>query len=212
MYIKQKSRAVRLAEQMRCPHGLLGILTSRMMRQYNSPAERWTVALLHPASDDDILEIGFGTGCGLEEALRFSPGGKVFGIDISHQMIRMAARSNRAAVAAGKLTLLRADCARLPFEDEAFDSVFAVNVLYFWADPRLVLSEIRRVLRPNGRVALYMIRKADLLRMEQARTDIFHLYEDGEVKQLLEDVGFLQGGVAVKNEGFRTGVCILGRK
>lgn len=131
MQPRQKTRAIRLAEQMRCPSGYLGRLTARLMRRFNSPAERWTVELLDLASDERVLEIGFGPGCGLQEALRRSPDGNVIGVEISRQMIRMAARENRKAIKDGRLMLLNADCLKMPFADGSFDAVFAVNVLYF---------------------------------------------------------------------------------
>lgn len=57
-----------------------------------------------------------------------------------------------------------------------------------------------------------MIEKPDLMRMEQARTDVFRLYENEEVRQLLEKAGFVGCRTEIRDEQFRKGVCVVGRK
>jgi len=93
-----------------------------------------------------------------------------------------------------------------------FDKVFAVNVVYFWNEPKVELSEIMRTLKPGGRIVLYVVQKSDLQKMRQARTAVFHLRENEEVAKLLEDVGFKNLRIELRKEQTRTGVCISGFK
>jgi SAM-dependent methyltransferase len=206
-----KSYALRTAEQLRCPSGLSGLIAARVMRKSNALAEAWTVKQLQIAPNDHVLEIGFGPGCGLREALSHVGQGTVEGIDTSAQMVKMVSRSNQTAIADKKLRLWQGDASKLPFEAKSFDKVFAVNVYYFWNDPDRPLSEIHRILRDGGQMALYLIEKTDLMKMKQARTDVFKVPETDEVVQRLEKNGFKGCTISKQDEGVRTGVCIRGR-
>ncbi|HEV2891469.1 MAG TPA: class I SAM-dependent methyltransferase [Frankiaceae bacterium] len=56
------------------------------------------------------------------------------------------------ALAGSRARVVRGDVARLPLADATFDAVVCKDVLEHVADPRLVIREVRRVLRPGGRV------------------------------------------------------------
>jgi SAM-dependent methyltransferase len=69
-------------------------------------------------------------------------------------MVRQASRRNRAAIRAGRVELTHAAVDRLPHFGEPFDAILTVNSLGFWTEPVARLHELRRLLRPGGRVAL----------------------------------------------------------
>lgn len=96
-----------------------------------------------------ILEVGIGTGVNLE---LYPPTAEVTGIDISTRMLARARR--RAAMLGTQVRLLHGDVERLPFSDATFDTVLATCVFCSVADPVQGLREVRRVVRPNGRVLL----------------------------------------------------------
>jgi ubiquinone/menaquinone biosynthesis C-methylase UbiE len=93
-----------------------------------------------------ILEIGCATGdfCGDMFAL----GGRVFGVDRSHDMVR---RAKRAHVS---IRFEVADAHSLPYGDHTFDVVFAASLLNVVNDPPRVLREMVRVCCPGGALAL----------------------------------------------------------
>jgi SAM-dependent methyltransferase len=81
--------------------------------------------------------------------------GHVYGIDPSEVMLRQATRRNAAAIAAGRVTLRRASVDRLPPSlGGPFDAILTVNSLGFWPAPTERLEELRRRLRPGGRIAV----------------------------------------------------------
>jgi ubiquinone/menaquinone biosynthesis C-methylase UbiE len=205
-----KTYAMRSAEQMRCPSGLPGLMAARLMRKYNSQAESWTVDQLALKPNDHVLEIGFGPGFGLAEALKRIDKGYIEGIDLSELMVRRATKANKEAIKEGKLRIMKADAYEMPFESNSFDKVFAVNVYYFWKDPAKALGEIRRVLRDQGVLAVYVIDRNDLLKMQQAQTEVFSVSENEQVAAQLKMAGFKSCTIEKRNEGFRTGVCIKG--
>jgi SAM-dependent methyltransferase len=75
----------------------------------------------------------------------------VSGVDLAPAALVLAARLSDGA-APGVLAFESADGHALPFDDGAFDAAACVGVLAFCDDPRRVLAELRRVLRPGGRL------------------------------------------------------------
>jgi SAM-dependent methyltransferase len=78
----------------------------------------------------------------------------VYGIDHSEVMVRQASRRNAAAIRVGRVHLVHASVDRLPSFDDPFDAILAVNSVGFWPNPADRLRELRRLLRPAGRIAL----------------------------------------------------------
>jgi len=101
-----------------------------------------------------VLEIGFGPGVAIAELAHRAGRGHIHGIDHSAVMVRRASRRNRAAVRAGRVELVQSSVDRLPRFDEPFDAILTVNSLGFWAEPVNRLRDLRRLLRPGGRIAL----------------------------------------------------------
>ena len=96
----------------------------------------------------------------------------------------------------------------LPFPDGTFDKVYGIHVLYFWPQPRGQLREIRRVLKPGGRIVLGFHARSDE-RAADFRPSIYRFYELEEVESLLEDCGFL--AVAAEISPDRTVLVSAGR-
>ena len=107
-----------------------------------------------------ILEVGIGTGHSIE----FYPGGsEVVGIDISEKMLRKATAKTEAQK--GRPALLNMDIEKMGFKDNSFDTVVSTCVFCSVPDPVGGLSEIKRVLKPDGRLLMYehMISRNPLL-------------------------------------------------
>lgn len=124
------------------------------IKQYDTGDEQWFLGLplaraleLIPAPL--VLDVATGTGR-LPRALLRQPGfeGRVVGLDLSRGMLREAVR--RTVQFADRLTYIWQDARRLPFGDDTFDAVTCLEALEFTPDPRAVLRELVRVLRPGG--------------------------------------------------------------
>jgi ubiquinone/menaquinone biosynthesis C-methylase UbiE len=99
-----------------------------------------------------LLEVGCGIGTDL---VRFARGGAVAtGIDLSETALALARRNAGHAGVAMDLKLANGEA--LPFEDSSFDVVYCHGVLQYTADPRLMVEECRRVLKPEGE-AIFMV-------------------------------------------------------
>lgn len=101
---------------------------------------RWSVALTGSGAGDVVLDAGCGNGRPL--ALLQHRGSVGIGVDLSSGMARIA---NRSTVVVG-------DVQRLPFSDATFDSAMALMMLYHVPNQEAAVAELRRVVRPGGRL------------------------------------------------------------
>lgn len=98
-----------------------------------------------------VLEAGCGPGSMARLMARHYPRSRVTGVDLRHSYLDFA---KRRADAEGLHTVdfVPADLAKLPFSSEAFDVVWTKYVLQWLREPKLVLAELRRVLKPGGTI------------------------------------------------------------
>lgn len=137
------------------PRGLLGRIGGRLMigRDKREMGE-WVLSELDVESTDHVLEVGFGPGIAIRLAADATPEGFVAGVDYSPEMVEMARKRNETAVDVGRVELRYGAVADLPYEDATFDKVISINSMQVWPDAAGGLREIRRVSKPDGRIAL----------------------------------------------------------
>jgi SAM-dependent methyltransferase len=100
-----------------------------------------------------VLDVACGTGLvSFRVAEAVGPAGAVVGTDISGRMVETARRI-AAERDFGNASFERADAEELPFADASFDAAVCGLGLMYVPDPGKALREMRRVLRPGGRVA-----------------------------------------------------------
>ena len=141
------------------PTGIAGRLTGMIMARLNADMEHAGVELLSLRGDERALEIGYGPGIGISALLTALPDGRVAGIDPSPDMCRRAGRqatrqASHRAGAAKRVDLRIGEVSSLPWPDDAFDGILAVNTAQFWPDPAADAAEVLRVLAPGGRVVI----------------------------------------------------------
>ncbi|MBA2568044.1 MAG: methyltransferase domain-containing protein [Actinobacteria bacterium] len=101
-----------------------------------------------------VLDVGCGAGTdSLVAAQMIAPDGRVTGIDMTPQML---ANARRAAAEMGldNVEFIESEAEQLPFPDESFDVVISNGVIDLIPDKDAEFSELRRVLRPGGRIQL----------------------------------------------------------
>jgi ubiquinone/menaquinone biosynthesis C-methylase UbiE len=103
----------------------------------------WAIDLADLRGNERILDVGCGNGMYLADLVRRQHRGTVTGMDLSPGMLSAARR--RSAV-----SLLVGDAQRLPFDDASFDRVLGMHMLYHVPDRDLAISEMRRLLSPDG--------------------------------------------------------------
>ena len=106
------------------------------------------VAALRP-DDRRVLEVGVGTGISLPD---YPSETRVTGIDLSPDMLERARRRVLEHGLRSVDGLMEMDAARLTFADDSFDVAMAMYVMTVVPDPARVMAEMRRVVRPGGRI------------------------------------------------------------
>jgi ubiquinone/menaquinone biosynthesis C-methylase UbiE len=140
--------------------GFYDLVAGPFERKYQNRA----LELLSIKEGETVLEIGFGTGHCLERIIKkVGKSGEVFGIDISSGMLEITRKRLEKAGLTRRVNLFRGDAANLPYEDSKFDAVFMSFVLELFDTPEIpkVLHEIKRVLKPRGRLGVVSMSKED---------------------------------------------------
>ena len=144
----------RFNAQFAHPEGWAGHFVGMILALKNRERNAWTISMLDIKPNDQVLEIGFGPGQAIQEAEKLTPNGFVAGVDLSAVMVEQASKRNAMAIRSGRVLLQKGGESPLPFEDNKFNKVFAVNSMQFWSNPMAGLQEVRRVLKPGGRVVI----------------------------------------------------------
>jgi SAM-dependent methyltransferase len=181
-----------------------------------APLGRHALAALAPCPGEHILDIGCGGGeTTLDLARSVAPDGTVTGIDLSAAVLTFA---RRAAQSYERVAFVQADAEVYPFERASFDAAFSRFGVMFFSNPVAAFINIRRSLRPNGRLAFVCWRaleenELDLLPLKAASAHLpslpahdpltpgpFAFADESRVRKILEDAGFGEIEVTAHDE------------
>ena len=198
------------------PKGFLGRVVAFRLSITNRQANEWTVSLLDLMTTDRVLEVGFGPGLAIQRVALLVPNGFVAGVDASETMLEIAQKRNAAGIAAGRAELKLGEMAALPYGDNWFDKVFAVQVINYLPDPLRGLKESYRVTKAGGRVAIFLEPKEKFEKVKGLIEGIYTPYAAEEVVGLLRQAGFARVWFETKKlsygSAFGEGICTLGEK
>ncbi len=157
---------------------------------YHRPNFLAILSALTLKPDDHFLEVGCGGGVLLQKALE--SGCKASGVDHSPEMVKLAVEQNQEAVHDGRLQVHEAEADKLPFSDGTFTCAAMTNVFGFLADPVGVLAEIRRVLAPRGRIAVFTLglKMKGTMAAPEPMASRLHFYQDDDLEEMARKVGF----------------------
>jgi len=139
---------------------------------------------------EGFLDVGAGPGeLVLEACRRVGRLGGAYGVDLSIQMVRLARK--KAARSSHFADFQQAPAQELPFEDSSFDAVTSVLMIHHVPgdlEKRKMLSEMRRVLRPGGRVLI-----VDFMVPGGRAAGLIKHFSDGDMRRypaLMRSAGF----------------------
>eukprot|EP00063_Salmo_salar_P032263 XP_014007098.1 PREDICTED: uncharacterized protein LOC106575236 [Salmo salar] len=132
----------------------MGLYTKRNLEKYNNVMIKNIVKLCQIQAHHAVLEVGFGPGLGLQEAFKYltEPRGRLFGLDVSEYMQRVAQKRLGPQLASGRVHLLQGSVECIPLPDHCIDGVFHSNCHLYWPDMATATAELLRVMRPGARM------------------------------------------------------------
>lgn len=140
-----------------------------------------------------VLDLACGTGEFERLLLQESPDQLITGVDISEQMLAIAHQKLKPYP---NVSLQLATASDLPFADRSFDVIVSANSFHYFDNPELALKEMKRVVKPGGKVVIldwckdyFVCRVCDALLQ---RFDPAHqqCYTQAEFHHLLNTAGF----------------------
>ncbi len=140
--------------QARKPDRLLGAILVRGMNRGHQAMTEWGLSHLAIGSQFTILDVGCGGGSTIQKLAKTSSDGMVYGIDYADGSIAVSLAHNAQLIKAGRVVIQKASVSHLPFPDNTFDLVTAVETQYYWPDLKGDMREILRVLKPGGRLVV----------------------------------------------------------
>lgn len=188
-----------IASQLRKPQGEEGIKTGEWMNKGNLRINHDTLKVLQASGEEHILEIGMGNGFFVKNILEDHPQLKYTGCDFSDVMIGQANKINAEWVIKGQATFINADISALPFQNETFDTLFTINTIYFWENEVAILNELKRVLKPNGKLIITLRPKRQMINYPFTKYG-FNMFSKEDLIGLLATNGFVVSEVFENQE------------
>lgn len=136
------------------PEGDVGEKMLIRMNDHHKALRDWGFSFINWIPGMEILDVGCGGGAAIHEMLELSEGSIVKGIDYSDTSIRLSEELNAQAIEYERCSIKKYDVMDMPYIDNAYDLVTAVETVYFWKDPEIAFRHINRVLKPGGMFAV----------------------------------------------------------
>jgi ubiquinone/menaquinone biosynthesis C-methylase UbiE len=160
------------------------------MERGHRPVGEQAIERMQVPIDAVVLDAGCGSGWAARLMARYAREGRVVGIDVSDEMVRVA-RQESGDYANVEFHVASAE--KLPFDDAEFTHAFSMESLYYYTDIKRALEEVGRVLKPGGVfvvvVDLYRENTPSHQWVEMLKVPV-QLLSTAEYCALLEQTGF----------------------
>jgi ubiquinone/menaquinone biosynthesis C-methylase UbiE len=159
-----------------------------------------------------VVDVGCGTGFLTQQvATRTQGRGSIVGVDLSPSMLQMAKDNLGKLALVGSVEFRVGDVEDLPVDDVFADAVVGNMILHHCPRPKRAISEMTRVLKQGGKLAVADLQKHNERWLREDMADRWLGFEPSKVKKWLEDAGLEDA----KAELARTkccGISLHGRK
>ena len=190
------------------PEGESGERMLTRMNEHHRPLREWGFSFIEWWPGMEILDVGCGGGAAVHDMLELSEGSIVKGIDYSDKSIEMSEAMNAEAIKYERCRIEKADVVRMPFLDNEFDLVTAIETMYFWEDPVAATREIRRVLRP-GKMLVVMAEASVPTEKDNDYPIPVKVRSAEETLEILREAGFAECKAEERDDG---SICVMGIK
>jgi SAM-dependent methyltransferase len=204
-----------LAGHCRNPVGWIGRFFLSTMNIHHSKLTDWGLTHVSVEKHDTILDVGCGGGRAVRKLAALATEGKVYGIDHSEASVASTRRTNKEWIRMGRVEIRHGSVSQLPFPDDTFDLVTAVETHFFWPDLPGDVREVFRVLKPDGKLLIVAEvyrsggKDDDRIQRVAAAMNMAYLSVD-EHRELLANGGYSDVRVEVRPD--KGWICGVGRK
>lgn len=140
--------------QCQKPRGWIGRVILWQMNARHSRLTDWGLAHVSIEKHYTILDVGCGGGRTVSKLAMMAGEGKVYGIDFSHESVAASKRTNARFIDEGLVEIRYGSVSQLPFPEDMFDLVTAVETHFWWPSLTADMREIFRVLKHRGRLVI----------------------------------------------------------
>jgi ubiquinone/menaquinone biosynthesis C-methylase UbiE len=131
------------------PNGIAGKIATFIMNIINQQQYNAVLQNMKLEQNNFVLDIGFGNGYFLKKLLKQNIPIKVFGIEISKDMLDITTKKCSRNIDKGNLKLSLENIEKTAFAENTFDKIYTINTIYFWNNLEKSFAEIKRILKPN---------------------------------------------------------------
>src|SRR5438094_1782123 len=160
------------------------------MERGHRPVGEQAIARMRISPDARVLDVGCGSGWATRMLAEYAFNGRVTGIDISDEMVRVASAASQSQP---NVDFEIASAEQLPFSDHEFTHAFSMESLYYYRNIPKALKEIHRVLKPGGLfvavVDLYWENEATHQWIDTLKVPV-ELFSIDDYRSLFIDAGF----------------------
>ena len=179
-----------IASQFRKPEGLFGIFTSNLMVKGNQKNYDRLIKNVDLQPYSKLLEIGYGPGIGIRIIAEICSTCIIHGIDFSKLMYKRASKYNKQYIDAGRVLLQHGDFLKVPVVHDDYNSIFCLNVVYFWNELRAPFEKVFSLLKTGSSFHIFMADRAFLLE-KKAPDSVFNKHSIEQVIETLKATGFI---------------------
>ena len=201
--------------QLRKPSASAGRSVLYRMNVSHATVTAWGLSHVEIGESDTILDVGCGGGRTIATLASSATRGKVFGVDYSDESVAVARETNAQAIQRGAVDIQLGNVSQLPFADDTFDLVTAVETHYYWPDLPHDVREVMRVLQPGAKFLIiaetYRGRTNDWLYRPTMAWVLRAAYlTPRQHRELLIDAGYVD--VEIFEEKQKGWICAIGSK
>lgn len=172
-----------LIKQSQKPSGLIGRVITKIWSFYFKKLSLWAIKQTTISDNYRILEIGYGGGSTIRNLLALNKNLEIHGIDISKESYRTAQRVHSDSIRKGSVQLKIGNVENMPYQNNYFDRIFAIQTHIFWKDIKKSFQEVYRVMSSNSTLIIASEKEKIHYHMTDYRTS-------HEFSQLLTSIGF----------------------
>ncbi|MFC7072229.1 methyltransferase domain-containing protein [Halovenus rubra] len=160
---------------------------------WNEEMRDEAIEMLDIGTEDEVLDVGCGTGFATEGLLQKSE--HIYGLDQSrHQLDKAFKKFGKH----GKVQFHLGDAERLPFADDRFDVVWSSGSIEYWPNPVTALRELRRVGKPGSQVLVVGPDYPNSTVFQKAADAIMLFYDKNEADRMFREAGFEEFGHTIQ--------------